>query len=257
MRNIFKMDKIKIHLSLLILYLVLISFFVIIFKTPYYFSIFLYFLVPAISFIFVDKKNAVKVLIFSILYGITVSLFADYFGITWGYWEVPNTIFPVRVLSVIPIEDFLWGITGTFVSIMLYKTYFNKKNYKSSNLKLLFFLCANVILVAVFFIIKDFNIRVPYFFAIGSFLLFLPPIILYGIFKTKEILTILPTLFIYLFVVGFELSSLYNQHWIFNLDSQVLAWINFFGLQFPLEEFLAFFILGPIANIVYFKYFFE
>ena len=253
------MDKTqkKKHIFILVGYLVLVSIFACLVRASYLTSIFLFFIVPSIYFSFLAKKHVLKILLFSFFYGSIVSLVADYFGMSWGYWVVPQTIFPIRILSVIPIEDFIWGIGGTFVSIMFYKTYFDQKTFKINKSKLIQFLLANAILLFLFVVYINTKIKIPYFFAVGSLLLFLPPIILTGVFKKNKLLKVLPTLCIYLFVVGFELSSLYNQHWIFNANAQVLAWVDIFNLRFPLEEFFAFFIFGPIANILYYQYFFE
>lgn len=71
-----------------------------------------------------------KTFIFAFLTAIPIILFTDYIATISGAWLVPKTIFPFRLLGVIPIEDFIWGLLFIYSVVIFYEHFLNKGKHE-------------------------------------------------------------------------------------------------------------------------------
>ncbi|PIP63793.1 hypothetical protein CO165_01465 [Candidatus Roizmanbacteria bacterium CG_4_9_14_3_um_filter_33_18] len=61
---------------------------------------------------------------------VPVGVISDYIFEAGNAWAIPHSVFSYKVLNVIPIENFFWGIGSTYLCLMLYEHFIDKSRYK-------------------------------------------------------------------------------------------------------------------------------
>lgn len=234
------------------------------FDTPYLISIFLFYGIPGVYLASKYSKNwqIKKSLFFVAIMAIPFAIIIDYIGIRSGVWYTPSTLFFSRFLGVIPYEDFIWMVTGTWVIIMIYETLLDRGKHELMDKKIVYFVLIAILLLSGFFfllILGDINIftfKSKYTYLFLGTLFFLIPTLLF-LFKFKKFFKKILPLAIYFFYLTllFEITATFLKQWIFT-GAYIFQPFNFFGYALvPFEELFFVGIVGPFAAVAFYEFF--
>lgn len=248
----------KIDIIFLILSPIFATFVSLTFKTNFLISTLLFFGIPAIYLSWRNTHAIKKSFLFSSIIGIFGAFVIDYFATVGGFWFVPKTVFPLRLLGVVPIEDLIWGFLLVYGIVMFYEHFLDKgkHNLKDTNLKYL--IISLIFIFITFFLIylfKPFLLVIPYFYIKAGIIIILFPIISFLSFFPKLISKFIKA-GTYFFIQGilFELTGLTLNQWNFD-GTNFIGWVQILNLKFPLEEFVFWMVLFSTCVLSYYEFF--
>lgn len=222
-------------------------------------SVVLFLILPSIILSIANSKNIIKSIIFSII-SVPALLIIDYISHLNGQWWVERTVFPFKFFDLVPVENSFWVFFLTCSTLMFYEYFFDK--YPRKRLLEKRFIPVAIAFFIVPIIWFAIGFKYPIFFDINYFYLlwgsagFLIPSILflrkYPKTLTKFVLT--GAYFFYLSII-YELTALYLNWWNFPYDSTFIGWVEIFGVRFPLEEFIIWFVFCAIGILAWYEYF--
>jgi hypothetical protein len=241
----------------------LIAFFITIYlKPPQIVSLLFFFILPSLYLSLRDPriKGFFKKILIILAASIPFTIVIDYFAIRDGSWWV-YTIFPIRILNGIPIEDFIWSAAWFYFIIIFYEYFIDQPptakdspiNKKYKNL-LAFWYGLLVLLIFLLIIYKQ--ITIPYFYSLFAIILGIIPLILI-IHKNPKIISKFVRVVVYFFFVNIlhEISALSANYWIFP-GTNFIGWVELFGIfRFPFEEFFLWMILGAVYLLAWYELF--
>ncbi len=213
---------------------------------------------PGLYIAFVKRSNIWPAIIFSIIAATPLALVVDYIGTVSNIWHVPHSLFPL-FLGVLPIEDYIWMLSGTFTIIMI-GGLFDQKLLNKLSKKYLATLSANsALLVGLFLILysingKDFFVfETPLLYLILGIVFFCAPTLPLIIYFRKEVCTCIPTVIcFFILTLLFEIAAISSGWWRFN-SSYFLPHLTIFGKIIPLEELIFVGIVGPLMAMLLYK----
>jgi hypothetical protein len=97
----------KLEILLLILFPVLSVILSLVIKANFLVSTLFFFGLPAIWLSSRTKMAIKKTVLFSFIFSIPLAIIVDYRAILDKSWYVPTTVFPFRLLDIIPIENLI------------------------------------------------------------------------------------------------------------------------------------------------------
>lgn len=252
------MKKIDFIAIILFPLIVFISVFFFDLQINYFTSLILIFGIPSIYLSFKTKKVIGKVALFSLLVSIPFAFIFELVALGDNSWTVPHSILPYRLLGLIPLEDFLWMFLVTYIILLFYEHFCDKKLTPqiSKRMKIMdrVLYISALILLVIFLIDKDL-LNIPYFYLYAGIVLFIIPITFF-IFRYPHFIVPFFKVSAFFFYVHllFELVGLKLNHW--NFPGEHYLWIiSLFGLRFPIEEFLFVIVLGGFAACSYYEFF--
>ncbi len=221
----------------------------------------LYLAIPSIYFSY-KTPLAIKKTMLIALWALPITLFLDYIAFLNETWAVP-TIFPFRILSLIPLEDFIFSFLFVYFVVIL-KEHFFEKSHNPNYYRLVRYGITVIIFLILFFILYFYSpdtLRIPYYYLWLVIVVFLLPIIITSIIfpKLRRIMILIGGYF-FLVMLPYELVALYLGLWSFPSTTYagfIIPGINYiglikiFGFQFPIEEFLTWEILAAAAVVCY------
>ncbi|MBL7154995.1 MAG: hypothetical protein ISS88_00620 [Candidatus Portnoybacteria bacterium] len=211
---------------------VLATFITIYFHTSQVVSLLLFFILPSIYLTIRDPRFIKKGLII-ILCSIPFTIIVDYFAIKDGSWWV-YTIFPVRFLNGIPIEDFIW-VASWFYFIIIFYEYFIDQSHRVKDspinkrykyLIIGWFLA--LLIFAFLFMFFEKYLVIPYFYFVSMVILGVIPLFLLFL-KRPSLLYKYSKAIIYFFSINLlhEISALSTSQWYFP-GEHFIGWVQFF-----------------------------
>ncbi len=244
--NFKKSDLIILILSPIIA--ILISLFL---HANFLITMLLYFAIPSIYFSY-KTPLAIKKTMLIALWALPITLFLDYLAFLNETWSVP-TIFPFRILGLIPLEDFIFSFLFVYFVVIL-KEHFFEKTHNPNYYKLIRYGITVIIFLIVFFILYFYSpniLRIPYYYLWLVIAVFLLPIIITSIIfpKLRKIMALIG-LYFFLIMLPYELVALHLGLWSFPAVDYI-GFIRILGFRFPIEEFLTWEILAAAAVICY------
>ena len=81
-------------------------------------SVVIFLIIPSLHLSLLLKGNVKKAAMFSLFTAVPFIIFSDYIAHLTKQWLVPDTVFPVRILDLVPVEDILWAFFLTYFIIM-------------------------------------------------------------------------------------------------------------------------------------------
>lgn len=241
--------------------IVLISFFlistilIITLKLGHIITFLLYFGFPSIylfkRYPFVRKR----VLLFAIPLAITSLFIIDYIGQINRAW-LTSTIFPVKILGAVPLENFIWGLLWAVLILVVYEVFVDARHSNpkiSKNYK--WFIIMMVGLFIAFFTLIVHNPPRTTF----AYLKFFVPIhilpIIYIIVRHPNLVPklIKISLILFIFFLIYEIIGLHFNFWSF--PGEYIATTEMFGVVIPLEEFLLWIILISATVVAWYEEF--
>lgn len=228
------------------------------FKANFLTSTLLFYGTLAVYFSFRTPGGIKRALIFTLIADIFSFFVADYLAVSDLSWYVPTTIFPFRIYGILAIEDFIWGILTAYTVLIVYEHFVDKGSHKlvGSHLKTLVGILATI--AGLFFLGGALNgsfIKIPYVYLLGGlFGILMPTVVILAVYP--KFIGSMIKVGTYFLIVNFlhELTALELHQWTFP-GVHFLGWVEVIGHRFPLEEFVYFIFLTPVALLCYFEYF--
>jgi len=227
-------------------------------KANFLISTLLFFGLPSLWLSYRTPHRISKTLLFSAIFSIPAGIIIDYIATLDGSWYVPTTIFPFRLLGVIPIEDLIWGFFLTYTIVIFYEHFLDKGKHELIDKKMKYFILPTILVLIIFFLLYFINqdlLRIKYAYLILGVVLILLPSITFLSFFPKLISKYTKTA-CYFFILAFmfELTGLQLNQWTFP-GQNFIGWIEILGHRFPFEEFFFWFVMVAIAILSYFEFF--
>jgi hypothetical protein len=198
-----------------------------------------------------------KTALFSFIFSLPISVVANYLAIADKTWFVNSTIFPVRILNGIPIDDMIFMFIYTYTLVIFYEHFLDKGKHELIDTRMKYLVWPIVIIFILFFILvlgKN-NLAIPYSYFWGG-LIVLVPVTATMIAICPRILSKYVKVGAYFFILGliFILLGVHLNLWEYP-GTHFIGWLHFGSTRFPIEELMYWLILLAIGIISYFEFF--
>jgi hypothetical protein len=247
-----------IDLVLILLWPIFATIFSFLFKPNTFGSVILFLGLPSIYLGIRGKEYIKKTALFSFFVGVLTIIVIDYTSHLTGTWFVPS-MFPFRLFKFVSVELILWGFFTIFFIVIFYQYFIDKHTIKKPlgpRMKYLIFIALTLFAVFLFFLFYFPSLlNLPYFYMLfGMVLIFLPFVM--HLLKYPKVTSRFFLAAAYFFFLHFtyEIAALKLGWWSFP-GPDFIGWVSIFGVSFPFEEFLFWFILLVFAVLSYYEYF--
>lgn len=243
------------ELSLIVVYFLIATFFVLRFKLGYTETGFIYWGVPSIYISILKPQLIKKTTLYTLLMILPLSFIVDYMGHVSNSWYEPTALLGIRILGVFPADIFIWGFFYSYFVIAAYEYFFDTDKNKrifSPKLKYLFWSLSTLIVTfsIIYFFNKDWLI-IQYFYIVVTSTLFIIPfsLILYHYPKLFPKIVFQGFYFALLSLI-FELTAIYLGQWHY-IGEHYIGTIEIVGILFPFEEGLWILFAVPAYLCIY------
>jgi len=205
-----------------------------------------------------NKKVINRIVIAALLGSIILATIIDYLGFLNHSWFVIDTIFPFRIMNMIPLEDPIWALLWVYLILATYESRFKTGNKSLLGKRAKYWFLLNgfafLALVTTFLINPMLLQTIPYYYLISGTILALIPTILFLKFYPKYISSFLKVAS-YISLVSFldEIVALKLNHWTF-YGGKFLMLIKIWGVNLPFEELFFFILIGPVFVLCYYEF---
>jgi len=243
----------KIEIIGIFLYFTFISYLVVFLELGYLFSAFVFIGPPSFYITVRNKSIFKKTALFSILFSIPMVVIVNYMGTVNKAWlELTET--SIKVLEVVPVESFIWGLLMIYFIIAFYEYFFDKDKIKtefSQNIKyLIYFVAFLISLFGVIWLTNKDLLVVSYFYIYLVIILFiLPTLVTFLRYPVLIKKIVCQGLFFLLLGVMYEIAALYAGHWEF--PGEYVGMLNILEFKIPVEEFLWLIFWVPAIISIY------
>ncbi len=250
---------IKLDIFLLILFPIASVVLSLLLKANFLLTTLLFFGLPSIWLSFRTKHMVAKTALFSFIWAIPLTFFADYIATISGAWFVPHTVFPFRLFGVIPIEDFIWLFLASYSVLIFYEHFLDEGKHELIDKRMKYLVWPWIIFALVFTTIlftKPDLLKISYsYFYLGLFFIFLPAVSFLSVFPRLLSKYVKTASYFFVLALLFELTGLHLNNWIFYDNGYFIGWVELFGYRFPFEEFFFWFVIGAISVLSYYEFF--
>lgn len=228
-------------------------------KLSGFWGVILFLALPPLYLGFRRKQYLKKALIFALATCVLLMVWIEYIAEITGTWFVPSTIFPFKLFGIVVIEVIMWAFFTGFFIVMFYEYFIDKhatKRLWSPKLKYIFIIGLIVFFVFLFTLFAFPSLlKIPYFYLVfGVVILLIPFLIqLFRYPKTTSKFFLAAAYFFYLHFL-LEVLGLKMGWWSFP-GPEFIGWVKVFGVSFPIEEFIFWFILLALATLSYYEFF--
>jgi hypothetical protein len=206
-------------------------------------TICIYMVVPAIYFSCRSPSSVKKAFLMG-LPAIPLTLVFDYIAYANNAWTV-QTVFPFRIFTYIPVEDFLFTFLLAYAVVVARDTLTgssSRPNYRRYKL----FWAITAALTILFFVAylwaqSSLIIPYPYFMIVLIFFI-IPTGLGFWWFPPLRKFLLAAILYNIALFLPWEFFALHYGIWTF--PGQYIGFVSLFGFRFPWEEFLMFSVLG-------------
>lgn len=197
------------------------------------------------------KKNWGKISVATLVFGGLFGFVFEFFNEFNKAYTVISTIFPFKILGVLPLDNILGHMMMTTLTITFYEHFIGREvnHHMSKHLKFAVLpglFAAGTILILFFFNRNALHVHYPYFYA--GLAALIPPI--YLGFRNPAFIKNMSETAIYFFFLWFvgELIAVRLGYWVYSGNNYV-GWVTVLGATFPFEE-LFFWTLFYAASLV-------
>ena len=248
----------KVDIILLVLLPIISVVASLVFKANFLQSILLFFGLPSLWLSIRTPHKIKKTFLFSLILSIPFGVFIDYIAILDASWYVPTTVFPFRLLGIVPIEDLIWGFFIIYSTVIFYEHFLDKGKHNLVDKKMKYLVWPLVILLLCFFMVlvtKPELLVIPYaYFWVGTLFFFLPTVTFLSFFPRLLSKYVKTASYFFLLSALAEFTGLQLNQWTFP-GNNFIGWVELFGYRFPFEEFFFWFIMGSISILSYYEFF--
>lgn len=251
------MNRVDVFAVLVVPIVAFFAFFVLNFRTSYLVSLLIFFLIPSLYLSYRAPKKVGKVALFTLITTIPLYFIIDILAYVGRAWIVPASLFPFRVLGVLPIEDFVWLFLVTYLVLMIYENIsrqrFNPKMGGSIRLMCAILYPLMIVAIGLFYLYPSLNL--PYSFDILGFGLLLIPAVLVILKFPSYAITFLKVQILFSIIhLPFELVGDKYGFWLYQ-GSYYIGWVQILGVKMPLEEMMFVMMFGAFAACAYYVFF--
>ncbi len=262
MFELFQKKKHKIDLVLMWVWAIMAPFLSWVFDAHYMFSIIIFFIIPSIFLSWRYPRSIKKAALFSLLVGLPLVTALDYIMEATGSMFINQSVFGnFRILDFITIDSYVWGFFFLYLIVIYYDSFLNHHwHHRLYFPAMKYLLILMLLLLATFFFvyfISPATLQITfYFYFLWGFVLVLIPIILLLTKHPKLIAKFFKAgAYFFLLFLGYELTAIRQENWLFPGEGQFIGMVDFFGARFPFEEFFYFIILGAFAAMTWYEFF--
>lgn len=247
----------KIDLALLIIFPVVSVLGSLYLKANFLTSIFLFFGLPSLWFSYRTPNKVMKTLIFSAIFAGPMVLLIDYVAGGDLSWYVP-TIFPFRLLGIIPIEDFFFGFGMAYYTVIFYEHFLDKGKPGLVDKHMRYIIWPLIIFAVTVissYLILGGPVVIPYAYLwLGLVIALIPALTFLTYFPRLLAKYVRVSAYFFVLYLLFEFTALQLNQWSFP-GSNFIGWVELLGYRFPFEEFFFWMITATIALLSYFEFF--
>lgn len=216
--------------------------------------------IPSLYLAIRGREYVKKVFIFSIIVAVPTIIVLDYIAQVSGSWAMHITsIIPFKFFGIVTFEVVLWAFFTCFFIIIFYEYFLDKhvthRLYNPKMKYLLIIILVVFVLFLVFLFASSSLLNIPYFYFIfGIILFFIPFLFQFLEYPKATSKFFLVTAYFFYFNFIYEITAVKLGWWAFP-GKYFIGWISMFGIRFPLEELLFWFILMILAILSFFEFF--
>ena len=206
-----------------------------------------------------QRKQWKKIFLASLVFGGLFGFFFEFFQEYNRSYSILPSIFPFKILGVIPPDNLFAHIMMTAFTMIFYEHFVGFK--KNSIIPRKFFFLALIALlvdigVIILFLNNPASLKIKYSYAILGGIAVIAPI--YLSFKNTEFIKKAAPVSYYFFFIYFiiELFAVKYNWWVYQSESYI-GWVNVFGLRFPFEELFFWMIFYAPVLIAFREMFLE
>ena len=222
----------------------------------FFLSIVLYCTIPGVYFSLKRPGITLKAVIVSAA-GMSFVCILDYIAFLNRAWAIP-TIFPFRILNLIPFEDFFFTFWAVYVTIAASHYFFpriisakiNKKRVIGSGAFILGFF---ILFLCLYFFVEDVLIISYYDAWLMFFAFIIPALTLFYKYPSYRVALVSIIAFQFILFLPYEIIAGKLGFWTFP-SAQYLGWVHILGFTFPIEEFLEWMIFFAPAALAFCKF---
>jgi hypothetical protein len=248
------------HLGIILVWPIIAGILSLIIKANNPTSIFLFLIIPSVYLSIIGRKYVLRAGIFTLIAGTFVIILLDYIAQITGAWVMyPNSIFPFKLFGLVTVEVILWALFTCYLIVMFYENFIHDHyNRKVIRPRMKYMFLISLVAFSIFLVFL-FNfpsfLMIPYFYAIWGIIILLIPFVLH-LFRYPQITSrfFLAAAFFFYMNFIYEIVALKLGWWSFP-GEQFLGWISAFGVRFPLEELIFWFILLALTTLSYYEFY--
>ncbi len=251
-----QIEHTQIDIAVLILAPILATMLSLIIEANFLTSTLLFFGVPSLYLSYRAKEKVKKTLTYSLLFSIPLSYIIDYLAILNKSWYVPTTIFPFRLPGEIPIEDMVWGFLLVYFVIIFYEYFLDKGEDKINHKNRKYLALLFSLLVAGLFFFAIFLqeiLHIPYFYFFVCVFMIVCSVRILSVSPSLISKVVMTGAYFFVLAIMFELTGIHLNQWIFP-GTEFIGYVELFGLKFPFEEFLGWFVLAAIGILAVYEF---
>lgn len=210
------------------------------------------YIIPSIIYLNLRAKlNWPKIIVSALIFGGLFGFFFEFIQEYTHAYVVTSSIFPFKILGVLPPDNVIAHIMMTALTIAFYQRFIPHKESKSISkfivIPTISALLAILILLILFFANPSLlQIPLPYFLMGLAAILF--PILL-GILKPEFIKNMALIAIFFFFLYFFAELVAVNLNWWIYPGNNYVGWVTIFNTTFPFEE-LFFWIMFYAATLI-------
>lgn len=184
----------------------------------------------------------------------------DYIATSDGAWWV-STIFPIRLLKILPIENSIWAFLGMYLVIIFYE-YFEdgSKKHAFGNERTEWGNKLTWIIVGIFGLAYVFwpqILRLEYAYLwLGILFVLLPTLGVLFLYPRLVPKFFKATIYIFCLHLAIELIVL-KTGLAYYPGTHFIGWVELGGLRFPLEEFFFWIGMTAVVGLSYYEFFLD
>ncbi len=251
----------RLNLVALVIYPIVASLVSFAVKADLFWSLILFYLVPSVYLSFLHPAAIKKSAVFSLLFGMPISVIVDYLAHLSGSWAMNHSSswLGYQIFGFTSVEQVLWAALFSYLIIMFYEYFFDQEVDRTAlapGMRRL--IISTALTIGLFFLVLGFNpelLNIDYFYLRSGLILTLLPIVLVFMFLPRLSGKFLKTAAYFTIVnLIYELTALRLDQWSFP-GKQFIGRVTLLGQTFPLEELFFFISLSAMALLCYYEVF--
>jgi hypothetical protein len=213
--------------------------------------------IPALYLWKAEKKNASKLLVASLVFGVLFGSILEFIAELNQDWTVGQLILGVKILGVTPLENIIGHFGMSFLIFTFYEHFLDdekdKKVSKKVLMPLILSIIANLSVFSLYIFQKELLI-LDYSYLIMGILAIIP--LIYIVLRYPVLLGKLLHLALFFAILFFvlEIIGVYNGYWSFSGDTYIGV-VNIGNLKFAFDDFIFWVMLYPSTIVSYYEYF--
>lgn len=256
------MNHIKItskKIQLLIFYItpIVTSFISFKFELGYLPTMLLFWGLPSLFLSYIAREHIKKVFMFAII-GTPFLMCLDLIFYLTNQWYVVSS-FSTRLFGIVAWDDAIYFFLWVYFPVLFWEYFFEKQNHEPLFGRRMLKLTAMFVFVSIgilaTYLYTPHLAQIPYFYLNSTILFIIIPIIIGALVNPKLEVKFLATGVYFAFnSIIYEVTAIALGQWYYPSE-QFVGWVEILGQRFPVEELVAWVLLGSTAILTWYEYF--